>query len=175
VYLDLGDNKSKVTTITGPGGNVGVPVDSGTHSDVKGFVTTTGGGYSVMRTPEARMDVLAGLRYTRLKTRLDWELSGPLNGVAASGSVGESKDLWDGIVGVRGRTNLGGNWDFRYYLDAGAGSSRFTWQAVAGVGYRFNWGDVVLSYRHLAYDMKSDRPVSDMTFSGPQFVVGFTF
>jgi hypothetical protein len=38
-----------------------------------------------------------------------------------------------------------------------------------------NWGDAVLAYRHLAYDLKSDRPISDIKFSGPQLSVGFKF
>jgi hypothetical protein len=46
--------------------------------------------------------------------RLDWRFSGPAGGVAASGSVESTKDLWDGVVGVRGRAHVGGNWDVRY-------------------------------------------------------------
>jgi hypothetical protein len=71
--------------------------------------------------------------------------------------------------------DLGGNWDLRYYADVGAGSSRLTWQAAGGVGYRFGWGDAVLGYRHLAYEMHNDRPIADMAFSGPQIAVGFSF
>jgi hypothetical protein len=175
VYLDLGDLKTKVTSISGPGGIVTVPIDTGTHSDLKGFVGTFAGGYSVLQTAQASMDVVAGARYTKLKPRLEWELSGPTGGLSSSGTAEATKDLWDGVVGVRGRADLGNNWDFRYYVDAGAGSSKLTWQALGGVGYRFGWGDAVLSYRHLVYELDSDRPISDMKFSGPQFVIGWTF
>ena len=53
--------------------------------------------------------------------------------------------------------------------------SRFTWQAFAGVGYRYSWGDVILGYRHLAYDFHSEKPISDLKLSGPILSVGFTF
>ena len=174
-YLNLGDLKSKVRSISGPTGIVTVPIDAGTRSDLKGFIGTFEGGYTVMQTPGARADVVAGVRYASLKTKLDWELSGPTGGLTTQGGVEATKDFLDGVVGVRGNANLGGNWDFRYYLDAGAGSSRFTWQALAGVGYRFSWGDAVLGYRHLAYEFHNDRPISDVKFSGPQFEVGFKF
>jgi hypothetical protein len=174
-YLNLGDLRSKVRSISGPTGIVTVPIDAGTRSDLKGFIGTFEGGYTLMQTPGARTDVVAGVRYSSLKTKLDWQLSGPTGGLATEGGVEQTKDFLDGVVGVRGNASLGGNWDFRYYVDAGAGSSRFTWQALAGVGYRFVWGDAVLGYRHLAYDLHNDRPISDIKFSGPQFEVGFKF
>jgi hypothetical protein len=175
VQLHLSDDESKVTSISGPGGGVTVPIDTGSRTDLKGFVTTIEGGYAVQQSRQARMDLVAGVRYARLKAGLDWNLSGPTGGVATSGNVESTKDFWDGVVGVRGRADLGGNWDFRYYVDAGAGSSKLTWQALGGVGYRFGWGDAILSYRHLAYELHGDRPISDMKFSGPQFVIGWTF
>jgi len=175
LYLNMGDLRSKVRSISGPTGIVTVPIDAGTRSDLKGFIGTFEGGYMVMQTPGARADFVAGVRYASLKTKLDWQLSGPTGGLATEGGVEATKDFLDGVVGVRGNTNLGGNWDFRYYVDAGAGSSRFTWQALAGVGYRLSWGDVVLGYRHLAYEFHNDRPISDVKFSGPQSEVGFKF
>jgi opacity protein-like surface antigen len=175
LYLNIGDLRSKVRSISGPTGIVTVPIDAGTRSDLKGFIGTFEGGYAMMQTPGARADVVAGVRYASLKTKLDWQLSGPTGGLATEGGVEATKDFLDGVVGVRGNTNLGDNWDFRYYVDAGAGSSRFTWQALAGVGYRFSWGDAVLGYRHLAYEFHNDRPISDVKFSGPQIEVGFKF
>jgi hypothetical protein len=175
VQLKFSDDESKVRSLTGPGGAISVPIDSRSQTELKGFVTTIQGGYAVSQSPGARMDVVAGLRYTKLKAELEWQFSGPAGGFAASGTIGESKDLWDGVVGVRGVSALGGNWDLRYYADAGAGSSKFTWQALAGIGYRFSWGDAVVSYRHLSYELHGDRPVSDVTFSGPQFMIGWTF
>jgi hypothetical protein len=174
MYLNLGDLKSKVTSITGPAGNVTVPIDVGSRNDIKSFIGTFEGGYALVQTPGARADILAGVRYASMKVKLDWSLSGPTGGLATEGGVEKTKDFLDGVVGVRGSTNLGGKWDFRYYLDGGAGSSQFTWQASAGVGYNFDWGDAVLAYRYLAYDFRSG-PLSNLKMGGPQISVGFKF
>jgi hypothetical protein len=175
LYLNLDDVESKVRQVTGPGGIVTVPIDSGTHSDLKGLIGTLAVGYRVGGTSNSRMDMIVGARYARMEVELDWELSGPTGGLATRGSANAKKDYWDGIVGVRGRAGLGGNWDLRYYADIGTGGSDLTWQAFGGVGYRFGWGDMALGYRHLTYEMKEDRPIADVTFSGPQLSVGIRF
>jgi hypothetical protein len=175
VYFDLGNEKSRVTSVSGPGGVIVVPIDAGTSTDLKGFVGTLEGGYAIWQTPGANMDVTGGVRYANVKATLDWHITGQTGDAGPTGSVGKSKDFVDGVVGVRGNYDLGNNWDVRYYGDVGAGSSRFTWQAYGAVGYRFGWGDVVLGYRHLAYDFRSDRPISDLKLSGPLLGVGFKF
>jgi hypothetical protein len=39
-------------------------------------------------------------------------------------------------------------WFVPYYIDVGAGNdSNTTWQAYAGAGYRYDWGDLVFVYR----------------------------
>jgi opacity protein-like surface antigen len=68
-----------------------------------------------------------------------------------------------------------GTWAIPYYLDVGTGSSALTWQAMAGIEYRFRWGDVQLSYRYLYYDMKDDEMLKGVSFSGPGLGVNFRF
>jgi hypothetical protein len=92
----------------------------------------------------------------------------------ASGNISQRADLWDAIVGVRGQVRSdGGHWTIPYYLDAGTGSSRITWQALVGVAYAFGWGDVVLAYRTLSYDQSDDKLLQNFRFSGP--AIGATF
>ncbi len=69
----------------------------------------------------------------------------------------------------------GGNWFSPYYLDIGTGDTEFTWQALAGVGYRWDWGDLILAYRHLSYDMGNDKLLQSADFSGPALGVVFHF
>ena len=83
-------------------------------------------------------------------------------------------NLWDGIVGVKGRFWLGNsNWSVPYYLDVGTGSSNLTWQGMLGVAYSFKWGDVTCAYRNLYYEEKGDSLIQDLRFTGP--ILGATF
>ena len=84
---------------------------------------------------------------------------------------------WDGIVGLKGRAYLGDerSWFVPFYVDVGTGESKFTWQVNAGVGYQFDWGALVASWRYLDYDFKSDSRVTDMSFNGPLIGVVFKF
>jgi hypothetical protein len=153
---------------------VTAPIDAGSRFNLKN-VSTFEGGYALLRTPGATADVLAGVRYTNVKAELSWELSGPNGGIGPQGSASKTKDYWDGVIGVRGSAALGGNWDVRYYLDAGTGSSRVSWQAEGFLGYNFNRWDILLGYRYLDYEFHNDRPIKDLKMSGPQITVGFRF
>ncbi len=64
-------------------------------------------------------------------------------------------------------------WFVPYYLDIGAGDSDLTLQVLAGIGYRFSWGEVVGAWRYLAYDLPSDKAIADVNFNGP--AVGAVF
>jgi hypothetical protein len=175
IYLNFGNLTTRLKSISGPGGNVTLPLQANLNTDLKGFVGTLAAGYTVARAPGYYTDVIGGLRYTDVKTSLEWEFSGPAGPLTQRGSADASKSFTDAIVGVRGRVPLGSNWFVPYYADIGAGSSRFTWQAFGGIGYAFAWGDATLVFRHLAYDFKSDHPMSDLSFSGPAIGVSFRF
>ncbi len=88
-----------------------------------------------------------------------------------------SQDIFDGFAGVRGQVSLtsDGRWIVPYYLDIGAGTSRFTWQASGGVGYAWKWGDASLTYRYLAFYGSGDQLVQTLRFNGPSANVTFRF
>jgi hypothetical protein len=173
--MDLGASRAKVRDISGPGGSVSVPLDTGSQIDIKAFLASGAVGYAIVQSPRTHVDVVGGARYARFKQSLDYHLSAPAGVVARDGGVEKSQDLWDGFVGLRGNTALAERWSLRYYVDVGAGSSKLTWQALGGVAYRYSWGDVVLAYRHLSYDFDKDRLVSDLAFSGPVIAATWRF
>jgi opacity protein-like surface antigen len=166
IYLNVGDLKTTITSISGPGGNIALPVNRNAGSNLKAFVGTVVAGYALDASRDTTMDAFVGTRYVRLDTRLDWEFTTPAGNFPLRGSAESTKDIWDAIVGIRGRTALGGKWFAPYWLDAGAGDSRLTWQAMAGLGYALDWGDVVVAYRYAAYKFRGDQPASDMSFNG---------
>jgi len=176
VYCDFSRADSKVATVTGPAG-VEVPVNTGTTTGLGGTMFSVVGGYSLLLQPQVAFDLVGGLRYTHIAATLDWDFAAEVADLPArTGSASRSVDLWDGVVGFRGSARLGaGKWFVPYYLDAGAGTSKFTWQAVVGVGYSFGWGDLLLVYRYLSFEQGDDQPVQRLEFAGPALGATFHF
>lgn len=177
VFVDFQKASSNVSSVTGPGGGNEVPVNSGTTTSLTGYMVSLTGNYSLMRSPDAKLDLLAGVRYTHIGTTLDWSFSTSVEGLPGrSGSAEQGVDLWDGIVGFRGNARFGGGkWFVPYYLDAGAGTSKFTWQALLGIGYSFGWGDLLLVYRYLSFEQGAEHPLERLSFSGPALGATFRF
>ena len=154
----------------------------GTKVNLSGVLWELAGAYTVARGGNSSLDVLAGFRYLGIKAKTDWQLSGSITGpgpgqsFASSGSASDRVDLWDGIIGIRGYVGLGDSrWAIPYYLDVGTGNSALTWQGVAGIEYRYNWGDLQLLYRYTYYDMKGDNLLQNVSLGGPAIGVNFRF
>ena len=155
-------------------------MSGGAKVDLEGVLWDLAGSYTVARSATSSLDVLLGLRYFTIDITTDWNLSGDITGpgqtFARTGSIKQGEDLWDGIVGVRGRIGLGsGKWGIPYYLDVGTGSSTITWQGAGGIGYRWSRIDLNLMYRYLYYDMESGKLLQNLSFSGPALGVNFRF
>ena len=177
VYCDFRKEGSNVVSVGGPGNENEVPVNTATTTSLTGYMVSVTGNYSLYRWPDAKLDLLGGLRYTHIGTTLDWSFAASVDSLPArTGSVGQGTDLWDGIVGLRGNAGFGGGkWFVPYYLDAGAGTSKFTWQALLGAGYSFGWGDLLLVYRYLSFEQGDNHPVQHLYFSGPALGATFHF
>jgi hypothetical protein len=178
MYMDLGNGNAKTRDFTL--GGVGLPADvtATTGIDMKAVVWTLAGSYRAVANPDATLDVLAGARLIDIKTTQTWQLTGnvgqiPLPGRSGSGEAKGSN--WDAIVGVKGRVALDAErkWFVPYYLDVGTGQSDLTWQAMGGVGYALNWGDVVATWRYVDWNNKSGKSVQDLSLNGP--MLAFTF
>lgn len=168
IYLDLqGDDSKSVTVRTGA---TRTALDA--DLEMKGWIWTLGGAYSVWRDGFSHLDLLAGARLLSLDNRLKLSGGGPLQ---RDRKLTKSVNLWDGIVGAKGRIALTDHWFLPYYADLGTGDSDLTWQAFGGVGYAFRWGEVSLTYRYLSYDQGDDKPLQDISFGGPKLGVGFRF
>jgi hypothetical protein len=157
VYLDVESSDSNVKSVSfaGPGGRVEIfaGADLGTTVKLSGVLWELAGACTVARGGNSSLDVLAGFRYLGIEAKTDWQLSGSITDnvsggggtFARSGSASSRVDLWDAIVGIRGTVGLGDSrWAIPYYLDVGTGDSALTWQGVAGIEYRYDWGDLQL-------------------------------
>ena len=188
MYLHFSNTEGKATSVDiNPGaGPVNVAVsNAGISADLKGTVWTMVGGYAVVQEPKTSFEVLGGFRYLGLDVKTDWQLNGTVTGIgpqgntvnfARSGNVQKKEDIWAGIVGARGRFNFGeSDWFANAYVDVGSGSSVFTWQGAAGIGYAFKWGDVILDYRYLYYSQDDNKLVDSLSFGGLALGANFRF
>jgi len=178
IYLNFDDQKGNVKQVNFGGTRVAATASGDSRSSLKGVEGMLAGGYTV----SPGVDVIAGVRYFGLEARSDWNLSATIAGpnagqtFPASGNVSRRADLWDGIVGVRGRVRWGETpWFSPYYFDIGGGSSSLTWQTLFGVGYAFKWGDAMLAYRTAYFDLGDDKLLQDFRFSGPALGAAFRF
>ena len=190
IYLHFSNTEGNVHSVNVNAGNGPVNVStaqisSGLSADLKGTVWTMVGGYTVVQEPKTSFEVLGGFRYLGLDVKTDWQLSGVVTGstpsgntiaFARSGNANKKEDIWAGIVGARGRFVFGeSDWFANAYVDVGGGSSVFTWQGAAGIGYAFRWGDVILDYRYLYYSQNDDKLVDSLSFGGLALGANFRF
>ena len=167
VYINVEDD----TNITVPSGGGALSVN--TNVDIKNWIVTPMIGYKVVQTDTIMMHVVGGARYLSLDADVDIHVNVPTRPLLAS--ISDSGSVWDGIVGVKGELSLNERWYIPFYLDIGTGESDFTWQANAGLGYRFEVCDVVLSYRHLSWNFDDNPVLDNMNISGPLLGVKFAF
>jgi hypothetical protein len=178
VYADFGATKSAFRDFDV--GEVGLPVgvSADLGLDVKSWIWTAAGSYRLVSTPEYSSDLLAGARLMDMRQTLGWTFNGDIAGLPLPGRTGAAEvrlNNWDAVVGVKGRASFGADrrWYVPYYLDVGAGQSKLTWQAIGGLGYEFNWGSVLATWRYLSYDLKSGSPIQSLYLSGPTLGVSF--
>jgi hypothetical protein len=157
IYLDLEDDIRTTANL------INQPVAADINVEMEGLTSTLLGAYRVMENDTTSLDILAGARYLKLEADLFFNIGGGL----IQQSYSDSGHVWDGIVGFRGATDLNSDWYVHYYLDAGAGDSDLTWQALGGINYRFKKVDAVLGYAHLEWDFDDDDTFDDLNFSGP--------
>ena len=178
VYSDIGGDKSGTRDIVIHGQQLAAGVNVNLSLDVKTNVVTLAGTYALVEKPEYSMGSVFGARMLSMDQTLNWAFNGtgPL-GIARSGTAEVSATNWDVILGVRGRARFGADnrWFVPYYADIGTGNSKLTWQALAGLGYSFSWGEIVAAWRYLDYDFKSGEPLQSLTFNGAAVGVSFRF
>ena len=178
VYMGIGASKSNVTEGTIGGTPIPVGASANLDYDLDSWIWTLAGYYRTVDQPELTFDVLAGLRYTDMEQKLNWNITGNVASLPPEDRTGtgeSSLSNWDLIIGARGRFAFGDRnaWFVPYYLDVGTGDSDLTWQGIAGIGYAFGWGETVAAWRYLDYDLDSGSPVADINFNGP--AIGVTF
>ncbi|MCZ8103663.1 MAG: hypothetical protein O9972_37930, partial [Burkholderiales bacterium] len=180
LYVNFGASSSAYREFTI--GGTPIPADASTSAriDLKGSIWTLGAAYRVVATPRSTVEAIAGIRRLGIEQSFSWTLSGnlgPISPADRSGARAADLEHWDAFVGVRGRAAFGadGRWFVPYHLDVGTGESRFVRQAMLGGGRAFDWGEVMVAWRHIDYTMKSDETIRSLSFSGPMVAASFVW
>ena len=178
VYLNVGDEQANTRNLEIAGQPLPANVTVTTDFNLKNLFWTVGANYSLVATTGASFDLLAGTRLAQMKQSLDWEFSGsfgPVTPPPLSGSGQGKADVWDFIVGFKGDFALGADrkWVVPYYFDVGTGDTDVTLQAMVGVAYTFDWGNLGVAWRYLDYDFGTGGDITDLVISGPALGASF--
>jgi hypothetical protein len=114
------------------------------------------------------VEFLAGARYLYIA---------PYITTIGDSEVDTSGSGWDGIVGLKTNYKLNEKWFMPLAFDVGAGDTDLTWQAFAGVGYKYENFDVVAGYRYLEWDFDDTDPgggaFNSLNIGGP--IIGMKY
>jgi hypothetical protein len=129
-------------------------------------------GYNLIDSKTGTLDGFVGVQAANL------DITGSITSVGPAGGrykkVSDTIEKIDGIVGVKGKLNLEGNWSLPYYLDIGAGGSDFTWQTFSGIDYKLDQMNLYAGYRYLQWEL-NEKVIDNMNLSGPIIGVNYNF
>ena len=147
------------------------PLFSRADLDLTQFMADLKGSYRIAEWDGGWFDVTGGARYMNIDLGITLQ-----PGLAAGRSISGDNGWWDAIAGFRTQHHLTEKVFVTALADIGAGSSDLTWQAMAGVGYRFtNKVHTTLAYRILDYDYTDGGFTYDLATSGLALGVGITW
>jgi hypothetical protein len=186
VHMNIGTDSSHLNSvnISGlPSQTLSTTTNKNADTNLKALILTMAGGFTTAAGSWGNVDVIGGFRYFGAELRTDYTLSADIagpggHGVALSrnGRLSGSQDIWNGIIGLRGRLRLGESGFFvPYYVDVGTGDSRLTSQVFSGIGYQTGAVGVQLGYRYLHFDQRGNSLTQDLTMQGAYLALNYSF
>lgn len=164
IYLGISDSQRR------KGEFLGQPVTGKIEVGIKSWILNLVGGYELIDSGKNKFGITAGARYLDLKLDTTRRLEDLKRKESRSGNV------WDAVIGFRGRHDYPDGHYFNYYADVGGGQSKLTWQAMANFAYDYKKFTGLIGYRYLKWNLKNDAPaVDDMTVHGPYLGIKWTW
>lgn len=146
-------------------------VDISGDVGLKSWIVTPTVGYAVLDTADARVDFVVGARYLWLESSAKVAFDG-----VTKFDKSASDNYLDVVFGARADLKLSGKWFVPMYFDIGTGDTDLTWQAYAGVGYKFGKVSTIVGYRYLDFQFDDNNKVlAGMTVKGPVAAITFKF
>ena len=177
IYLDLEGTRTGSDLINIAGHPLNIDTTTTARLVIRDSYALVAGTYRIVTDPAYSLDVLVGGRFFDQHRSLDWQLSGNVASIplaSRSGSRTVDQSGVDAILGLTGRFGpTGHGWFAPYYLDVGTGNSDLTWQANAGVGYGWHWGEVAAGWRYMHYQFSANRYIESLGLNGPVVAILF--
>ncbi len=133
--------------------------------DFSSWVITPMVTYNLLDSNQLNINLLIGARY--------FSMEPAINNLTTSG------DIWDAMVGIKGKYNINDRWFIPFHADIGGGDSDVTWQLFSGIGYRYDNIDIIAGYRHIDWSFDENHPAGDLfndiAISGPMIGAKFNF
>lgn len=130
-----------------------------------------GMGYTVWENPQARLDIVGGLRAWH--TDVDLTLQG---GPFHDRSAGVNKSWLDIKAGLRGYYKFNDDFSMTTWALAGAGGAKSDWDAALLLNWSINKQfTLAAGYRALSVDYRKNRTVYDVTQKGPMIGISYKF
>ena len=141
------------------------------ESDLATTTVTLAGFYRVVQSDDLNVDLLAGLRYMKLK--LDLDIQGTVAGFSRDGS----QSFTEPIIGARATKSIGHRSSLTGYGDYGGfGGSRTVWQLYGLYNYQLTPKlTASAGYRYFKIEIDKDRFSSDVKLSGPLLALTYRF
>ena len=129
IYMDLSDDDNNTLV---PG------LLTLTDVELTATILTPKVTYRVVEDGQLNLDILGGVRYLHMDLNFKFrEIS----------NEGDDGSVTNGIVGFKGDIRLNKNWHVPFYYDIGKGESELTYQAFAGINYKYDSFDLAAGYR----------------------------
>jgi len=161
IYLDVSD-QDESTVIPG--------LLTLTEVELTTTILTPMATYRVVEDGQLSLDLLGGARYLHMDLTLKFdEIS----------STNDDANIFDGIVGFRGDIKLNKDWHLPFYYDIGKGDTELTYQAFAGINYKYSSFDLAAGYRYLKFKFDDDEDfgnvLNHLIIKGPLIGVKYWF
>ena len=141
--------------------------------DTRNKIVQLAATYRASSTATGHLDLVGGVRYSDVNTTFKVG-SGP--SLPDEVRATDSQNWVDGFVGLRGENRVSDRWALFGQLDAGAGGTDLSWQAIAGARYFLESGNSVdFGYRFLSQDYASNDFVYDVQMGGVFAGMSFRF
>lgn len=142
------------------------PLFTSLTSQTKSWIISAAGFYRAYEEQGRFLDLFGGIRYWSVDSKLSSKA-----GLLPAGEISNKEDWVDPVIGLKGKTPLGGSPFFMTgaFTFGGFGvGSDLMWDASVNLGYQWTEGfSTTIGYRYLDVDYDNDGYVYDISQDGP--------